>query len=83
MPRAARAIKLETRNARAKLPARRAPYFLTVAKGLRPGYYRGRGSGSGTWIARRYLGNGEYETGAIGSADHTTSADNLAVLGHF
>jgi integrase len=79
MPRSARDIKLETRSARAKLLARTAPYFLKVAKGLRLGYYRSR-SGSGTWIGRRYLGNGEYETGAIGIADDTTSADNVAVF---
>src|SRR5262249_4677533 len=49
---------------RAKLSARRAPYFLKVAKGLRLGYYRGTGCGCGTWIGRRYLGNKQYETGA-------------------
>jgi len=65
---------------RAKLSARRAPYFLKVAKGLRLGYYRGTGCGCGTWIGRRYLGNKQYETGAIGSADDTTSADNVAVF---
>ena len=70
MPRSARAIKLETRSARAKLPARRAPYFLKVAKGLRLGYYRG--SGAGTWIGRRYLGSGQYETASIGVADDLT-----------
>jgi integrase len=79
MPRSARNIKLETRSARAKLSARTAPYFLKVAKGLRLGYYRSR-SGGGTWIGRRYLGDGEYETGAIGIADDTTSADNVAVF---
>jgi len=49
MPRAARDVKLETRTARAKLSARRAPYFLKVAKGLHLGYYRTRGSSAGTW----------------------------------
>jgi hypothetical protein len=80
MPRAARAVKLETRTARAKLPARRAPYFVKVTKGLRLGYYRGRGFGSGTWIGRRYLGSRHYETSPIGIADDTTSADNIAVF---
>ena len=78
MPRSARAIKLETRSARAKLPARRAPYFLKVAKGLRLGYYRG--SGAGTWIGRRYLGSGQYETASIGVADDTTEADNVQIF---
>jgi integrase len=80
MPRAARAVKLETRSARAKLAARRAPYFVKVAKGLRLGYYRGSGSSSGSWIGRRYLGTRQYETTSIGIADDTTSADNLAVF---
>src|SRR5262245_35374562 len=78
MPRAARSIKLETRTARARLPARRAPYFVKVAKGLRLGYYRG--SGAGTWIGRRYRGNGKYETTSIGIADDTTDADAVAVF---
>jgi len=79
MPRSARTTKLETRSARAKLLARSAPYFLKVAKGLRLGYYRSRG-GAGTWIARRYRGSGQYETTALGVADDTTAADNLAVF---
>ena len=79
MPRSARNTKLETRSARAKLPARTAPYFLKVAKGLRLGYYRARG-GAGTWIGRRYLGSGQYETIALGVADDTTSADKVAVF---
>ncbi len=79
MPRAARHVKLETRSARAKLAARRTPYFVKVAKGLRLGYYRSRSS-AGTWIGRRYLGTHQYETTAIGIADDTTAADNVAVF---
>jgi integrase len=79
MPRSARHSSLETRTARAKLLARSAPYFVKVAKGLRLGYYRSRG-GTGTWIGRRYLGNGQYETASLGIADDTTPADNLAVF---
>jgi integrase len=79
MPRSTRNIKLETRSARAKLLPRSAPYFLKVAKGLRLGYYRSR-VGAGTWIGRRYLGNGEYETASLGIADDTIAADNVAVF---
>ena len=78
MPRVACSLKLETRTARARLPARRAPYFVKVAKGLQLGYYRG--GGAGTWIGRRYRGNGKYETTAIGLADDITAADNVAVF---
>jgi hypothetical protein len=76
--RAARSLKLETRTARAKLPMRRAPYYLKVAKGVQLGYYRG--GDAGTWIARRYVGSGKYETTAIGITDDTTAADNVAVF---
>ena len=60
MPRSARKASLETRTARARLPMRRAPYFVKIAKGLRLGYYRG--SAAGTWIGRRYRGGGCYDT---------------------
>src|SRR5262249_50833231 len=55
-----------------------APYFVKIAKGLRLGYYRG--ATAGTWIGRRYLGNGSYETDPLGLADDTTEADEVKVL---
>src|SRR4051812_44482048 len=73
VPRSARHAHLETRTGRARLRMRRAPYFVKIAKGLRLGYYRG--ATAGTWIGRRYLGNGSYETAPLGVADDTTEAD--------
>src|SRR5262249_26772919 len=70
MPRSARHANLETRTGRARLKVRRAPYFVKMAKGLRLGYYRG--STAGPWIRRRYLGDGSYETIALGIADEPT-----------
>jgi hypothetical protein len=56
---------------------RRAPYFVKIAKGLRLGYYRG--ATAGTWIGRRYLGGGSYETDPLGLADDTTEADEVTL----
>src|ERR1700730_18356670 len=81
MPRSARKTSLESRTARAQLRMRRAPYFVKVAKGLRLGYYRG--SAAGTWIARRYLGAGKYDSDAVGLADDTTDSDGVKVLTYF
>ena len=81
MPRSARHAHLETRTGRARLKVRRAPYFVKIAKGLRLGYYRG--ATAGTWIGRRYLGSGSYETDPLGLADDTTEADDLKVLDYW
>ncbi|MET4291148.1 integrase [Bradyrhizobium sp. LB8.2] len=78
MARAARHSSLETRTARARLPARRTPYFAKIAKGLRLGYYRGASSGS--WVASFYRGTKGYETKAIGPADDTIDADGVTVF---
>jgi integrase len=78
MPRSARKTSLETRTARARLPSRRAPYFVKIAKGLRLGYYRG--SAAGTWIGRRYRGGSVYDTTALAVADDLTDADGIKVL---
>jgi len=78
MPRSARKTSLESRTARARLQKRRAPYFVKIAKGLRLGYYRG--SAAGTWIGRRYRGEGRYNTIALGLADDLTQADGSKVF---
>src|SRR5262245_4097441 len=81
VPRSARHAHLETRTGRARLKVRRAPYFVKIAKGLRLGYYRG--ATAGTWIGRRYLGNGSYETDPLGLTDDTTEADEVTVLDYW
>ena len=78
MARSARKTSLETRSARARLPMRRAPYFVKIAKGLRLGYYRG--SAAGTWIGRRYRGGSAYGTTALGLADDLVNADGIKVF---
>jgi integrase len=78
LARSARHSSLETRTARARLPARRTPYFAKIAKGLRLGYYRGAVSGS--WVASFYRGASGYDTRAIGAADDTTEADGTTIF---
>jgi hypothetical protein len=78
MARSARKTSLETRTARARLPQRRAPYFVKIAKGLRLGYYRG--TACGTWIGRHYRGGSSYDTSALGLVDDLTDADGIKVL---
>src|SRR5258708_2162435 len=81
VPRSARHPHLETRTRRARLKVRPAPYFVKIAKGLRLGSYRG--STAGTWIGRRYLGDGSYESDSLGLADDTTDADEVKVLDYW
>src|SRR6516165_9802701 len=73
MPRKVRDASLETRTARARLKARHKPYFRLIEPGLHLGY-RKLSSGPGTWIARRYVGTGDYKT------ENLRTADNAIVL---
>jgi len=78
MPRSVRKILLETRTARLGNPIRRVPYYVKIATGLHLGYYRGVASGS--WVARRYRGVGNYATDALGIADDMLEADGIKVF---
>jgi integrase len=78
MPRATKDARLESAAARARLSARKKPHYRLIDTGLHVGYYRGANGGS--WIARRYLGAGVYETQRLGLADDGREADGTAVL---
>ncbi|MET0529124.1 MAG: site-specific integrase, partial [Microvirga sp.] len=78
MPRAVRSVKLDTRTARSRLPARKAPYFVRIGDRLQLGYWRGVKVGS--WIARRYTGDGAYATHGLGPADDLREADGVSIL---
>jgi integrase len=89
MPRRVRNTHLETRSARAKLTARRNPYWTRLAEGLHLGYVPRRGGGK--WVARFYLGNVQwhyrgrasvrhYEKKIIGEADDYADANGVTVL---
>lgn len=73
MPRKVRDASLETRTARSRLKVRHKPYFRLIEPGLHLGY-RKLGSGPGTWIARRYDGEGGYNT------ENLRTSDNALVL---
>ena len=70
----------DSREARKnKCPHRGKPYWRTIERGLHLGYRRLKGKG-GTWWARHYLGEQQYEIEAVGIADDLSDADGVAVL---
>ncbi len=73
MARTVRNAKLDSRSARAKLPARREPYWVVVSKGCAVGYRKGTGGGS--WIARYRDDAGKQHYNALGAADDAMDAD--------
>ena len=68
MPRKVRDSNLENRTARARLKVRHKPYFRLIEPGLHLGY-RKLASGPGTWIVRRYAGEGAYTVGNLRTAN--------------
>jgi integrase len=77
----ARTIKdtnLGTRTARTNLLARSRPYYRLILQGLSLGYYRG--TRTGTWSARRFLGGCRYEEAKLGTADDVADADGHKIL---
>ena len=65
-----------TRAARQKLAPRHKPYFRAILEGLQLGYRRSTVKGRpGSWLVRRYLGAGRYETEALGLADDLPDVD--------
>jgi integrase len=86
VPRKVRDSNLETRTARSRLPVRHKPYFRLIEPGLHLGY-RKLTSGPGTWLVRRYAGEGRYTTenlrtadGAFVLADDFETADGERIL---
>lgn len=76
MARTVKDANLQSRAAREKLEARKKPYWRTIDQGRHLGYYKGERGG--TWIARRFIGDGKYEEHRLGVADdiHDAAADN-------
>lgn len=78
-------VRLDTRTARTKLARRDKPYFRVARAGALPvhlGYRRHADGRPGSWIARRYCGEGRYEAEALGTADDDPRlpADGAKVL---
>jgi integrase len=78
MARTVRDTNLETRTARLRLAIRRKPYWRVLETGLHLGYRRTK-SGSGSWVARRFVGEGRYSETKIGTADDLQDADGAAL----
>ena len=85
MKRTRNEVRLDTRTARMKLARRDKPYFRVARAGALPvhlGYRRHAEGRPGSWIARRYCGEGRYEIEALGTADDDPRlpADGVKVL---
>ena len=78
MARTVRNPKIDTRSARAKLPARREPYWTVLSAGCALGYRKG--AKGGTWIARFRDDDGRQRYDAIGAADDARDPDGVSVL---
>ena len=78
MPRAVKDSKLDTRTARARLKPAPKPYWRAIDHGLHLGYRKG--TRAGRWVARRYLGDQQYQVETLGTADDQSEADGVAVL---
>jgi integrase len=77
MARKVRDSNLETRTARSRLKTRHKPYFRLIEPGLHLGY-RKLASGPGTWIVRRYAGDGRYVVENLRKDDRLVVADDYS-----
>ena len=74
MGRLVRDSRLESREARSRLKARKEPYWRLISENIHLGYYRGERGG--VWHARiRTLDGKRYVKTAIGKADDYAHAD--------
>lgn len=78
MSRTVRDTNLETRAARLRLTVQRKPYWRVLETGLHLGYRRIK-DGGGSWIARRFAGDGKYLEAKVGVADDLQDADGVAI----
>jgi len=79
MARTIRDSNLDTRSARARLKARRKPYYRSIEPGLHLGYRKPK-SGSGKWVMRHYVTEKKYQIKNIATADDHSDADGVAIL---
>jgi integrase len=71
---------LDSRDARRRLKIRGKPYYRAIERGLHLGYRRLGDGQAGTWVARHYVGEQQYEVERIGTADDVSDADGVAIL---
>lgn len=77
MARTVRNPKIDTRSARAKLAARREPYWTVLSRGCALGYRKG--AKGGTWIVRFRGDDGRQSYGPLGASDDARDSDGLSV----
>ena len=78
MSRRVRDANLETRTARAKLKARGKPYYRSIGPDIHLGYRKGADTRG--WVARTYIGGGNYSVQGIAHADDLVDADGQTIL---
>ncbi|QIG46779.1 site-specific integrase [Nordella sp. HKS 07] len=69
---------LDSRAAREKLPVRGKPYYRSLGQGLHLGYRKNQSGGR--WVARLYVGSGDYRVETIADADDRLNANGSTVL---
>jgi integrase len=77
MARTVRNAKLDTRSARAKLPAQKSAYWISISRGFAVGYRKG--AKGGMWLAKTVEGAYRREA-TLGPADDALDADGERVL---
>jgi integrase len=77
MARTVRNGKLDTRSARAKLPASKSGYWVPITRGFAVGYRKG--PKGGVWLARLIEPGRRHET-TLGPADDALDADGVRIL---
>ena len=78
MPRSVRS-PIESRSARLRLPGRKAPFWVTLQRGLAIGYHRPIQGGAGAWWGRRLVAS-RYQMQSLALADNYADADGSRIL---
>ena len=75
--------RLETVKARRGLKRGRQPHWQALIEGrVHIGYRCKEGAPAGSWLMRRYIGNGKYRLEPLGLADDAADADGIRVLSY-
>src|SRR5262249_22019636 len=82
MARTIRDAALESRTARARLESSGQPYYRGLEPGLLHLGYRKPRSGAGRWLARHYIGDGQYKLHKPGLPDEFGDPDGKTILSY-
>lgn len=77
MARQVRNAKLDTPSARAKLAARKSPYWMVITRGCALGYRKS--TEGGRWLAK-YVGDGLRKEASLGPSNDALDADGVTAL---